>query len=156
MKVRWTERAVSDALSIFDYIADRSEAYADSVYERILDRPIQLIEHPESGSIVPEYRRPDVRELFVHSFRIVYRIAGHEIRVLTVIHGAVSCHRMYLTLHSTLAACLQLVRRSPLSTMQWCSPSGLARQDDRGGPASDQLLPSRVHVARQAIESNTR
>ena len=87
MNVCWTERASKDALAIYDYIADRSETYADSVYARILMRPNQLAIHPESGSIVPEFNRPDVRELFVHSFRLIYRINGDEVRILTVIHG---------------------------------------------------------------------
>ncbi|WP_372724245.1 type II toxin-antitoxin system RelE/ParE family toxin [Novipirellula sp.] len=88
MNVRWTERASKDALGIYDYIAAQSEAYADSVYARILARPDQLQQFPDSGSIVPEYNRPDIRELFVHSFRLVYRIDGDEVRVLTVIHGS--------------------------------------------------------------------
>jgi len=88
LNVRWTERASRDALLIYDYIADRSDIYADSVYARLLSRPNQLIDHPESGSVVPEFDRPDVRELFVHSFRLIYRIADSEIRVLTVIHGS--------------------------------------------------------------------
>lgn len=88
MNVRWTERASKDALGIYDYIADQSETYADSVYARILARPDQLQQFPDSGSIVPEYNRLDVRELFVHSFRLVYRVDGDEVRVLTVIHGS--------------------------------------------------------------------
>lgn len=75
MKVRWTERASKDALGVFDYIAEQSPAYAEPVYERILARPSQLERFPESDSIVPEHQRPDIRELFVYSFRIVYRIA---------------------------------------------------------------------------------
>lgn len=88
MRIRWTERASKDALGIFDYIADQSPAYAESVYERILSRPLQLELFPESGSIVPEYERPDIRELFVYSFRIIYRLEADEVRVLTVIHGS--------------------------------------------------------------------
>ena len=88
MNVRWTERASKDAIAIYDYIASRSEAYADSVFARILVRPNQLASFPESGSIVPEYNRADVRELLVHSFRLIYRIDGDEVRVLTVIHGS--------------------------------------------------------------------
>ncbi len=88
MNVRWTERASKDALLIYDYIADRSETYADSVYSRILARPNQLSVNPEPGSIVPEYNRSDIRELYVHSFRLIYRIDGPEARVLTVIHGS--------------------------------------------------------------------
>lgn len=88
LNVRWTERAAKDALLIYDFIADRSDTYADSVYARILARPRQLVDHPQSGSIVPEYNRPDIRELFVHSFRLIYRITETEIRVLTLIHGS--------------------------------------------------------------------
>ena len=46
MDVRWTEKASADALGIFDYIADQSLAYAESVYERILERPVQLTDPP--------------------------------------------------------------------------------------------------------------
>ncbi len=88
MKVRWTEHAFSDALAIYDYIVEQSPRYADAVFEQILARPIQLVDHPESGSIVPEYNRDDLREVFVHSFRLIYRIADSELRVLTVIHGS--------------------------------------------------------------------
>lgn len=88
MGIRWTEKASADALGIFDYIADQSGAYAESVYERILQRPGQLVAHPRSGAVVPEFGRDDIRELFVYSFRLIYRIAGDEIRILTVIHGS--------------------------------------------------------------------
>jgi len=88
LNVRWTERASKDALGIYDYIADQSEAYAESVYARIVARPEQLERFPDSGSIVPECNRPDIREVFVHSFRIVYRIHDEEVRVLTVIHDS--------------------------------------------------------------------
>jgi len=88
MDVRWTEKAFADALGVFDYIADQSLAYAESVYERILERPVQLTVHPRSGAVVPELGRDDIRELCVYSFRLIDRIGGDEIRVLTVIHGS--------------------------------------------------------------------
>ncbi|WP_146522977.1 type II toxin-antitoxin system RelE/ParE family toxin [Stieleria varia] len=43
---------------------------------------------PESGSIVPEYCWDDVREVFVHSYRLIHQLHGNEIRILTVCHGA--------------------------------------------------------------------
>lgn len=39
---------------------------------------MQLIAHPRSGSVVPELGREDIRELFVYSFRLIYRISGDE------------------------------------------------------------------------------
>ncbi|QDS95102.1 hypothetical protein FF011L_38860 [Roseimaritima multifibrata] len=64
MDIRWTEKASSDALGIFDYVAAQSLAYAESVYERILERPGQLTVHPNSGSVVPEFGRDDIHECF--------------------------------------------------------------------------------------------
>lgn len=88
MAIRWTEKASVDVIGIFDYIAEHSLAYAEAVYERILERPGQLNLHPKSGAVVPEFGRDDIRELFVHSFRLIYRIVDDDIRVLTVIHGS--------------------------------------------------------------------
>lgn len=88
MKLTWTETASEDALSIHAYIAKQSELYADAVYEKLLVRAQQLLNHPQLGSILPELERDDVREVFVHSFRLVYQVLPDEIRVLTVIHGA--------------------------------------------------------------------
>ena len=88
MKLSWTETASADALSIYAYIAERSPSYADAVYERILIRPQRLTSFPMSGSVVLEFGRSDVREVFVHSFRIIYIVLPDEIRILTVIHGA--------------------------------------------------------------------
>lgn len=88
MKLTWTERASSNALAIHSYIAEQSELYADSIYARILERPQQLIDFPESGAVVPEFRRDDIRELFVHSFRLIYQILPGEVRIIAVIHGS--------------------------------------------------------------------
>ena len=88
MNVRWTEKATADLLAIHEYIAEQSLNYADAVADRILDRPRQLREHPRSGAIVPEYGREDVRELLIHSFRLIYLLEADEIRVVAVIHGS--------------------------------------------------------------------
>ena len=88
MRVKWTTYATEDLISIQDHIARDSHQYAVVVIDRILHRVTQLESFPASGSMVPEYNRNDIRELFVHSYRIVHQILGDEIRVLTVCHGA--------------------------------------------------------------------
>jgi len=88
MKVRWTEKATADVIGIFDYIARQSSGYAGVVCELILSRPHQLLDHPYPGSIVPEYGVNDIREVLVYSFRLIYRISGFEVRILTVVHGS--------------------------------------------------------------------
>lgn len=88
MRVRWTNCATDDLISIQDHIARDSQQYAIVVIDRILHRVNQLEAFPESGSIVPEYTRDDIREIFVHSYRIIHQVHAHEVRILTVCHGA--------------------------------------------------------------------
>ena len=54
----------------------------------------QIIEHAESlsdkplrGRIVPEISNPDIRELIFRKYRIVYRINGNNLDILTVFEG---------------------------------------------------------------------
>ena len=40
------------------------------------------------GRIVPEFQDENLREVVFQNYRIVYRIAGEDIRLLTIRHGA--------------------------------------------------------------------
>jgi len=88
MKVIWTEQASADALSIYSYIAQKSDLYAANVYERILNRAERLQDQPEIGAIIPEANRSDLREVYVYSFRLIYQLLPDVVLVLSVIHGA--------------------------------------------------------------------
>lgn len=90
MKLRWTERATGQLIGIHDYIAISSPGFAAAVAERIFARPEQLIDFPYSGSIVPEYGREDIREVFSDSYRIIHQFLSNEVRILTVIHGSMT------------------------------------------------------------------
>jgi plasmid stabilization system protein ParE len=48
----------------------------------------RLESFPRSGRVVPELSRPDVRELIVGSYRMIYHLAGDEASILTLHHGA--------------------------------------------------------------------
>jgi len=48
----------------------------------------RLREFPESGRIIPRFKRSGVREIVVRPYRIAYRVIGDEIRVQKVHHGA--------------------------------------------------------------------
>ena len=40
------------------------------------------------GRAVPEAQSENVREIFYRSYRIIYRIVGERVDVLTVVHGS--------------------------------------------------------------------
>jgi len=88
MQVRWTDSAINDLRAIRDHISTDSEKFADIVIDRIFDRVVQLENHPESGHVVQEYGRDDIREILLHSYRIIHQVLSDQIRVLTVVHGA--------------------------------------------------------------------
>jgi toxin ParE1/3/4 len=43
---------------------------------------------PQIGREVPEFEQEDLRELFVHSHRLIYRVHENQVVVLRVWHGA--------------------------------------------------------------------
>lgn len=47
-----------------------------------------LEDHPEAGRIVPEFGQRDLRELIRGSYRIVYRLQGHDAQILTVFRAS--------------------------------------------------------------------
>jgi plasmid stabilization system protein ParE len=86
-KARWTARAVADLLAIGDYIAAHNPSAARSWVERLRKRATDAARTPRGGRVVPELGRDDVREVFVRTYRIVYRLASDDIVVLTVFEG---------------------------------------------------------------------
>ncbi|WP_366949748.1 type II toxin-antitoxin system RelE/ParE family toxin [Geobacter sp.] len=45
-----------------------------------------LSEFPFSGRVVPELKDHAIREHFVFSYRIIYRVKGESVTVIAVIH----------------------------------------------------------------------
>lgn len=89
-KVIVTPQANEALRDIVRYIArdnpERAETFGYELCRKTL--PLQL--HPYLGRIVPEFRRPDIRELIFRSFRIVYGIdePNQVIYVYHFWHGA--------------------------------------------------------------------
>ncbi|WP_456432206.1 type II toxin-antitoxin system RelE/ParE family toxin, partial [Nitratifractor sp.] len=46
-----------------------------------------LPEFPEMGRIVPELNSEQIREIFVYSYRLVYKVYENKILIVAVIHG---------------------------------------------------------------------
>ena len=85
--VVWSPEALEDVDAIAAYIARDSVFYAGAVVEKMLATAAGLNQFPESGRIVPELNRADIRERFVYSYRLIYRIEPSRILVTAVVHG---------------------------------------------------------------------
>lgn len=69
----WTSEAVADIESIRDYIARTSPRYGALTAARLIQSMASIRQFPESGRIVPEVNRPEIREVIYGAFRLVYR-----------------------------------------------------------------------------------
>jgi plasmid stabilization system protein ParE len=85
--VVWTETALEHVAAIKQYISQTSPLYAELVMRRILGRGKQLEAFPESGRVVPEVGRPEIREVFELPYRVIYRISGDRVEVVAVVHA---------------------------------------------------------------------
>jgi len=88
MKLEWTEPAIADLENIRDYIRKDSEYYAARFVEKIIEAVEKLINFPKMGRSVPESDDKNIKELLLHSYRIMYRIESERILILTILHGA--------------------------------------------------------------------
>ncbi|MEO8196243.1 MAG: type II toxin-antitoxin system RelE/ParE family toxin [Thermoanaerobaculia bacterium] len=86
--VDWTHQAWSDLDQAAAFIARDSPNYAATLLAQARDTARSLDRFAERGRVVPELRDPTIREVFVGSYRLVYRILAHRVEVLALIHGA--------------------------------------------------------------------
>lgn len=85
--VVWSPEALDDVEDIAAYIARDSAFYAAAVVETLLGTAAKLNQFPQSGRIVPELNQNDIRERFIYSYRLIYRIEPARVLVTAVVHG---------------------------------------------------------------------
>ena len=85
--VIWSIPARKDLKSIHDYISLDSKYYAKKVSEEFLSKVDKLSIFPKMGRIVPELELPEIRELLVFSYRIIYELKEGNIEILAIVHG---------------------------------------------------------------------
>ncbi|MDD3517920.1 MAG: type II toxin-antitoxin system RelE/ParE family toxin [Chromatiales bacterium] len=87
LEVKWSPEAVEDLEAIAEYIARDSEHYARAVVAEMLSVSRSVDEFPLIGHVVPEIGDERLRERFVYSYRLVYRLGSGDVLIVAVIHG---------------------------------------------------------------------
>jgi plasmid stabilization system protein ParE len=87
-RLSWSPEAIEDIEAIASYIGRDSLWYAKAVATKLVETAESIPAFPEIGRIVPEIANPSIRERFVYSYRIIYRIESEQILVAAVIHGS--------------------------------------------------------------------
>ena len=86
--IEWSPEALEDIESIAGYIARDSVHYARMVVSKIFESADLTAEQPDMGREVPELGKPEIRERFVYSYRVIYEIFPDSILFIAVVHGA--------------------------------------------------------------------
>lgn len=85
MRVIWTEPAVNSLVEIRDYIAQNNPLNAERFVSSLVKATdLQLDIFPHSGRKIPELNNPNYRELLFKSYRVMYRIEGDTIYIVSV------------------------------------------------------------------------
>lgn len=88
MIVIWSQEAEENLVDIEDFIARDSVERAIQFVDAIIDQTEAILaDNPRSGRVVPEIGNPYIRELIYRGYRIVYRLNGDQIEILTVFEG---------------------------------------------------------------------
>lgn len=87
-KVIWSDEALSDIEALADYIEKDSPYYAAAFAKDIIETSRTLDDFVHRGRVVPELNDPDIRELLIGNYRLIYRITKSEIMIMTLVHGA--------------------------------------------------------------------
>lgn len=89
-KVFLSDEALIDLERLVAYIAFDNPEAAQRVGDQLLDAAMSLESMPERGRRVPELRRPELREIVVRSYRIIYRVnkTNERIEIVRFWHGA--------------------------------------------------------------------
>jgi toxin ParE1/3/4 len=86
--VVWAESARAALDDVVTSIAQDSREAAVRLLVATLDTASSLDQHAERGRIVPELNQPDLRELFVFDYRLLYRVRPDEVVIVAYLHGA--------------------------------------------------------------------
>lgn len=76
---------LDDAVS---HVARESRSAAQRLLIQALDAASSLDIFGERGRVVPEFDHPNVRQLLVQRYRLIYEVTPTQVQILAFIHGA--------------------------------------------------------------------
>ena len=74
-------KAVRDLETIVRYIALNNSEAASKIGQNLLNKTRELRQFPFKGQQVPEFSSPDIRQIILKPYRIVYRVEEDKRRI---------------------------------------------------------------------------
>jgi toxin ParE1/3/4 len=87
-RVRWATPALENLQQAAAYIGLDSPRYAAALVREARDAARSLRRFSDRGRLVPEAQDASVRELFIGSYRLIYRVFNEEVQIIAFVHSA--------------------------------------------------------------------
>jgi plasmid stabilization system protein ParE len=86
MNIRWTGKASSDLVRLYEHLRPVSPAAAARIVRQLARSPDRLTEHPRIGERLDAYGPREVRRILVGDYELRYEIVAAEIFILRLWH----------------------------------------------------------------------
>lgn len=87
-RIVWTMKAADEFAEAIEYVERRAPVAARRLAQRIMKRIRSLRRFPESGGFVPEDELQRYRELIEGNYRIIYRVQGKAVVIMSIYYGS--------------------------------------------------------------------
>ncbi|MEJ7659762.1 MAG: type II toxin-antitoxin system RelE/ParE family toxin [Hymenobacter sp.] len=88
MRVHWSNKALTQLANIVSELDEYSPAAAERVGNELITASLRLDDFPQLGRMIPEGNYPEVRELFVSKYRLIYTVGDFTVEIISVVHQA--------------------------------------------------------------------
>jgi plasmid stabilization system protein ParE len=84
--LRWTSKAHSDLVRLYEFLQPVNAAAAARAVRQLVAGAKRIPAHPRLGMRLPEFAPRKVRRVLVGDYEIRYEIAGTDVLVLRILH----------------------------------------------------------------------
>ena len=86
--IRWAYAARADLLEALEHIVEESPQAAWVFLQEVEAAAVSLGTFSERGTRVREVIAPDLRQILIGRYRLIYRVEAEAVGVVRLIHGA--------------------------------------------------------------------
>ncbi len=86
MKLKWTSKALSDLVRLYDFLASVDKRAAVRTVQSLTTAPNRLLEHSRIGEKLEEFELREVRRILLGHYEMRYEIQESTLFVLRLWH----------------------------------------------------------------------
>lgn len=86
MQLKWTSKASSDLVRLYEFLAKINPQAAARTVQSLVAAPKSLLEHPRMGEKLEEFEPRDVRRIQVGHYEMRYELQSDTLYILRLWH----------------------------------------------------------------------